>query len=60
MEKTVYDEAVERLALRLGITVDLVNQVMDGYAAESKAIHKERGHIKSGPAVASTNRTVLN
>lgn len=55
---TVYDEAIARMAVRLGLTVQEVDAIMDMYEEESKKIHLERGHFK--PKVASTARTVVN
>lgn len=58
MEDTVYDEAVKRLALRLGVTVDYINEVMDGYEEESKKIHQEIRDSRKN--IASVKRIVVN
>ncbi|QIQ62997.1 DNA binding protein [Streptomyces phage Moab] len=56
---TVYDETIQRMAVRLGLTVEEVDAIMDMYTEESKQVHIERGHFKPRPKVASTNRTVV-
>lgn len=57
-EVTVYDEAIARMAVKLGLTVEEVDAIMDMYTEESKQIHIERGHFKR--KVASTSRTVVD
>jgi hypothetical protein len=57
---TVYDETIARMAVRLGLTVEEVDAIMDMYTEESKQVHIERGHFRPKPRVASTNRTVLD
>ncbi len=54
---TVYDEAIARMAVKLGLTVNEVDAILDMYTEESKQIHLERGHFKR--KVASANRTVI-
>lgn len=56
---TVYDEVIERMAVRLGLTVKEVDAIMDMYTEESKKVHIERGHIRPGSRVASTQRTMV-
>lgn len=55
--ETVYDEAIARMAVRLGLTVSEVDAIMDMYTEESKNVHTERGHFKR--KVASDSRTVV-
>lgn len=57
-EVTVYDEAIARMAVKLGLTVEEVDAIMDMYTEESKQIHIARGHFKR--KVASTSRTVVD
>lgn len=57
---TVYDEAISRMAAKLGLTVEEVDAIMDMYTEESKQIHIERGNFRRGSKVASNNRTVLD
>lgn len=60
MEKeqvTVYDEAIARMAVKLGLTVEEVDAIMDMYTEESKQIHIERRHFSK--KVASQSRTVV-
>ncbi|QZE11253.1 hypothetical protein SEA_FORREST_129 [Streptomyces phage Forrest] len=54
---TVYDEVIERMAVKLGLTVQEVDAIMDMYMEESKQVRIERGHIRPGSMLASTQRT---
>lgn len=56
-QTTVYDEAIERVAEKMGLTVQQVDDVMNLYHKEAKNIHIERGHFRPGSKVASSNRT---
>jgi hypothetical protein len=56
---TVYDEVIERMAVKLGLTVQEVDAIMDMYMEESKQVHIERGHIRPGSRLASEQRTVV-
>jgi hypothetical protein len=56
-EVTVYDEAIARMAVKLDLTVEEVDAIMDMYTEESKQIHIERRHFKR--KVASATRTVV-
>jgi hypothetical protein len=57
---TVYDETIARMAVKLGLTVEEVDAIMDMYTDESKQVHIERGNFRRGSRVASNNRTVLD
>jgi len=59
-ETTVYDEAIERVAEKMGLTVQQVDDVMSMYHKEAKNIHIERGHIKTGSTIASKKRTKVD
>ncbi|XAO35304.1 hypothetical protein SEA_FRANCOB_121 [Streptomyces phage Francob] len=56
---TVYDETIARMAVRLGLTVEEVDAIMDMYTEESKQVNIERGYIRPGSRLASTQRTVI-
>lgn len=56
---TVYDEVIARMAVRLDLTVEEVDAIMDMYSEESKKVHIERGHIRAGSRLASTERTMV-
>jgi len=56
---TVYDETIARMAVRLGLTVQEVDAIMDMYNEESKQVRIERGHIRPGSRLASTQRTMV-
>lgn len=56
---TVYDEVIARMAVRLGLTVKEVDDIMDMYTEESKQVNIERGHIRPGSRLASAKRTVV-
>lgn len=58
-EVTVYDETIARMAVRLGLTVEQVDAIMNMYTEESKQVHIERGHFRRGSKVASQQRTVI-
>lgn len=56
-DNTVYDEAIERVAKKTGLTVQQVDDVMNLYYQESKEVHIERGNLRPDSKVASSNRT---
>jgi hypothetical protein len=58
-EVTVYDETIQRMAVKLGLTVQEVDAIMDMYTEESKQVHIERGHFRPGSRVASAQRTMI-
>lgn len=59
-ELTVYDETINRMASKLGLTVDEVHDIMEMYMDESRQVKIDRGYIRTGFEVASKSRTKRN